>query len=86
MATLRGMKPIAQLQLLRTCHAVKIFSVINILSDPPGRGAIIDIPVLIRKREQEKGPHRSKMVAFSNYFFDTTQGHSQINGCTVRNV
>lgn len=26
------------------------------------------------------------MVAFSNYFFDTTQGHSQINGCTVRNV
>ncbi len=26
------------------------------------------------------------MVVFSNYFFDPTQGHSQINGCTVRNV
>ncbi len=52
-----------------------------------GRGAEqIYIPVLIKKREQEKGPDRSKMVAFSNYFFDTTQGHSQINGCTVRNV
>ncbi|MCZ5652941.1 beta-eliminating lyase-related protein [Escherichia coli] len=41
-------------------------------------------PVLIKKREQEKGLDRSKMVAFSNYFFDTTQSHSQINGCTVR--
>ena len=52
-----------------------------------GRGAEqIYIPVLIRKREQEKGLDRSKMVVFSNYFFDTTQGHSQINGCTVRNV
>ncbi|HCR8342945.1 TPA: tryptophanase, partial [Shigella flexneri] len=52
-----------------------------------GRGAEqIYIPVLIKKREQEKGLDRSKMVAFSNYFFDTTQGHSQINGCTVRNV
>ncbi|ETJ45498.1 Tryptophanase, partial [human gut metagenome] len=48
-----------------------------------GRGAEqIYIPVLIKKREQEKGLDRSKMVAFSNYFFDTTQGHSQINGCT----
>ncbi|SPW26730.1 Tryptophanase [Edwardsiella tarda] len=52
-----------------------------------GRGAEqIYIPVLIRKREQEKGLDRNKMVAFSNYFFDTTQGHSQINGCTIRNV
>ncbi|ECA1898161.1 TPA: tryptophanase [Salmonella enterica subsp. enterica serovar Eastbourne] len=52
-----------------------------------GRGAEqIYIPVLIRKREQEKGLDRTKMVVFSNYFFDTTQGHSQINGCTVRNV
>ena len=40
-----------------------------------GRGAEqIYIPVLIKKREQEKGLDRSKMVAFSNYFFDTTQG------------
>lgn len=52
-----------------------------------GRGAEqIYIPVLIKKREQEKGLDRNKMVAFSNYFFDTTQGHTQINGCTVRNV
>ncbi|AOP42308.2 tryptophanase [Edwardsiella piscicida] len=52
-----------------------------------GRGAEqIYIPVLIKKREQEKGLDRNKMVAFSNYFFDTTQGHSQINGCTIRNV
>lgn len=35
-----------------------------------GRGAEqIYIPVLIKKREQEKGLDRSKMVAFSNYFF-----------------
>lgn len=52
-----------------------------------GRGAEqIYIPVLIKKREQEKGLDRSKMAVFSNYFFDTTQGHSQINGCAVRNV
>ena len=52
-----------------------------------GRGAEqIYIPVLIRKREQEKGLDRSKMVVISNYFFDTTQGHSQINGCTVKNT
>ena len=41
---------------------------------------------MIAKREREKGLDRSKMVVFSNYFFDTTQGHSQINGATVRNV
>ena len=35
---------------------------------------------------RKKGLDRSKMVAFSNYFFDTTQGHSQINGCTVKNT
>ncbi|HHF4284254.1 TPA: tryptophanase [Haemophilus influenzae] len=52
-----------------------------------GHGAEqIYIPVLIAKREREKGLDRSKMVVFSNYFFDTTQGHSQINGATVRNV
>ncbi len=52
-----------------------------------GRGAEqIYIPVLIAKREREKGLDRSKMVVFSNYFFDTTQGHSQINGATVSNV
>lgn len=52
-----------------------------------GRGAEqIYIPVLIRKREKEKGLKKDKMVVFSNYFFDTTQGHSQVNGCTVNNV
>ncbi|CAI1807807.1 tryptophanase [Serratia ficaria] len=52
-----------------------------------GRGAEqIYIPVLIRKREKEKGLDRKKMVVFSNYFFDTTQGLSQINGCTICNV
>ncbi len=51
-----------------------------------GRGAEqIYIPVLIKKREQEKGLDRNKMVVFSNYFFDTTQGHSQVNGATVNN-
>lgn len=52
-----------------------------------GRGAEqIYIPVLIKKREQEKGLDRSKMVALSNYFFDTTQGHTQINCCTAKNL
>ncbi|MGR5145078.1 tryptophanase [Photobacterium alginatilyticum] len=52
-----------------------------------GRGAEqIYIPVLIKKREVEKGLDRSKMVALSNYFFDTTQGHTQVNCCVAKNV
>ncbi|MBE3895539.1 tryptophanase [Vibrio parahaemolyticus] len=52
-----------------------------------GRGAEqLYIPVLIKKREAEKGLDRSKMVAFSNYFFDTTQGHTQVNCCVAKNV
>ncbi|HAS6141986.1 TPA: tryptophanase [Vibrio vulnificus] len=52
-----------------------------------GRGAEqLYIPALINKREQEKGLQRSKMAAISNYFFDTTQGHTQINNCKVINV
>ena len=52
-----------------------------------GRGAEqIYIPVLINKRSKEKGLDRSRMVAFSNYFFDTTQGHTQVNSCAARNV
>lgn len=52
-----------------------------------GRGAEqIYIPVLIKKREKEKGLDRSRMVALSNYFFDTTQGHTQINCCVAKNV
>lgn len=70
------------------CKAVKdIFDYDYTIPTHQGRGAEqIYIPVLIKKREQEKGLDRSKMVVFSNYFFDTTQGHSQINGATVRNV
>ena len=70
------------------CKAVKdIFDYDYTIPTHQGRGAEqIYIPVLIKKREQEKGLNREKMVAFSNYFFDTTQGHTQINGCVVRNV
>ena len=69
-------------------NAVKeIFGYQYTIPTHQGRGAEqIYIPVLIRKREQEKGLDRSKMVVISNYFFDTTQGHSQINGCTVKNT
>ncbi|MDO4433522.1 MAG: tryptophanase [Alysiella sp.] len=70
------------------CDAVRdIFAYEYTIPTHQGRGAEqIYIPVLIAKREREKGLDRSKMVALSNYFFDTTQGHTQINGCTVRNV
>lgn len=52
-----------------------------------GRGAEqIYIPILIKKRENEKGLDRNKMVALSNYFFDTTQGHTQVNCCVAKNV
>ncbi|MBM7035261.1 tryptophanase [Vibrio ulleungensis] len=52
-----------------------------------GRGAEqIYIPVLISMREKEKGLERSKMVAISNYFFDTTQGHTQVNCCKAKNA
>ena len=52
-----------------------------------GRGAEqIYIPVLIARREKEKSLDRSKMVALSNHFFDTTQGHTHANGCKVRNL
>ena len=65
----------------------KIFGYQHTIPTHQGRGAEqIYIPVLIKKREKEKGLDRRKMVAFSNHFFDTTQGHSQINGCTVCNV
>ena len=76
----------------RSYHALakavkEIFGYQYTIPTHQGRGAEqIYIPVLIKKREQEKGLDRSKMVAFSNYFFDTTQGHSQINGCTVKNT
>ncbi|WP_274584368.1 tryptophanase [Neisseria leonii] len=65
----------------------EIFGYAYTIPTHQGRGAEqIYIPVLIRKREREKGLDRSKMVVFSNYFFDTTQGHSQLNGAAVCNV
>lgn len=69
-------------------HAVHdIFAYDYTIPTHQGRGAEqIYIPILIAKREKEKGLDRTKMVAFSNYFFDTTQGHTQLNGCVVRNT
>ena len=52
-----------------------------------GRGAEqLYVPALINKRERESGLDRDKMTAISNYFFDTTQGHTQHNRCRVLNV
>ncbi|MGR5559536.1 tryptophanase [Vibrio fortis] len=52
-----------------------------------GRGAEqLYVPALINKRERDEGLDRSKMTALSNYFFDTTQGHTQHNSCRVVNV
>ncbi|MCP2041186.1 tryptophanase [Neisseria sp. HSC-16F19] len=64
-----------------------IFGYAHTIPTHQGRGAEqLYIPVLIAQREREKGLDRSKMAAFSNYFFDTTQGHTQIHGCAVRNT
>ena len=76
----------------RSFHALRnavqdIFGYALTIPTHQGRGAEqIYIPVLIKKREKEKGLDRKKMVALSNYFFDTTQGHTQINCCAARNV
>ena len=69
-------------------NAVKrIFGYEYTIPTHQGRGAEqIYIPVLIKKRELEKGADRNKMVALSNYFFDTTQGHTQINQCVAKNI
>ncbi len=52
------------------------------------KGAVLSrsVPVLIKKREiaKKKDWNRSKMVALSNYFFDTTQGHTQVNCCVAK--
>lgn len=73
---------------VRLAEAVKdIFGYEHTIPTHQGRGAEqIYIPILIAKREQEKGLDRSKMVALSNYFFDTTQGHTQVNCCVAKNV
>ena len=69
-------------------NAVKdIFGYEHTIPTHQGRGAEqIYIPVLIKKREMENGLDRKKMVALSNYFFDTTQGHTQVNCCVAKNV
>ncbi|WP_394247018.1 tryptophanase [Vibrio profundi] len=52
-----------------------------------GRGAEqLYVPTLISYRETHHGLERDKMVVISNFFFDTTQAHAQINGCRVTNV
>ena len=51
-----------------------------------GRGAEqIYIPALIKKCT-DAGGDPERMVALSNYFFDTTQGHTQLNKCAATNV
>ncbi|TNH01270.1 tryptophanase [Testudinibacter sp. TR-2022] len=65
----------------------QIFGYQHTIPTHQGRGAEqLYIPVLIRKREREKGGKPDNMVALSNYFFDTTQGHTQINRCVARNI
>jgi len=52
-----------------------------------GRGSEqLYVPSLIKKREREKSLSRDNMTVISNFFFDTTQGHSQWNGCKIVNV
>ncbi|MGF1719097.1 tryptophanase [Vibrio kyushuensis] len=52
-----------------------------------GRGAEqLYVPNLIKYRETHHGLDKSKMVVISNFFFDTTQAHAQINGCTIKNT
>lgn len=64
-----------------------IFGYLNTIPTHQGRGAEqLYVPALINKRERERGLDRQKMAAISNYFFDTTQGHTQRNGCRIINV
>ncbi|MDN3609908.1 tryptophanase [Vibrio ostreicida] len=64
-----------------------IFAYEHTIPTHQGRGSEqLYVPALINKREREKGLDRQKMAAISNYFFDTTQGHTQRNGCKVINV
>ncbi|WP_043887319.1 tryptophanase [Vibrio sp. 16] len=64
-----------------------IFGYQHTIPTHQGRGAEqLYTPALINKRERENGLDRNKMAAISNYFFDTTQGHTQMNGCRIINV
>lgn len=52
-----------------------------------GRGAEqLYVPKLIELREKKFGLQRDQMTVVSNFFFDTTQAHSQINGCNIVNA
>lgn len=65
----------------------RIFNYSYTIPTHQGRGAEqLYVPTLINKREKEKGLERNKMVALSNFFFDTTQAHTQINCCVAKNV
>ncbi|GLP96383.1 tryptophanase [Paraferrimonas sedimenticola] len=66
--------------------AVKdIFDFEHTIPTHQGRGAEqIIIPTLIEKRRRERG--LSNPVSISNWHFDTTQGHTQINGAKAVNV
>jgi len=68
--------------------AVKdIFDYDLVIPTHQGRGAEqLYIPALIKKREKDQGLSKDKMTVISNFFFDTTQGHSQWNGCKIVNV
>ncbi|MDV7105269.1 tryptophanase [Vibrio sp. TH_r3] len=62
-----------------------IFDYQHTIPTHQGRGAEqLIIPTLIEKRKREKG--MTDPVSISNWHFDTTQGHTQINGATPINV
>lgn len=46
----------------------------------------IYIPILIKKHKQKKDLNHNKIITFSNYFFNTTQNHNQINNYTIHNI
>ncbi|WP_394213657.1 tryptophanase [Enterovibrio calviensis] len=76
----------------RSFHRLKdtvydIFGYMHTIPTHQGRGAEqLYVPTLIDKREKERGLKREKMAALSNFFFDTTQAHTQLNMCIAQNA